>query len=414
MSDNLSAAFQASSGPSRGRALKRIADAGIAGVLSGVLRDASVGQLHVTLPSGRTIVVGNAGTSETSLVVANYAPFWKVASRGLLGVADAYISGDIETSDLHALFRFFLDNEQAVTARLPLIMRGSAKDAKYHSARANTREGSQRNIAEHYDLGNEFYRLWLDSGMSYSSGIYRRPDVTLENAQAEKHARIVEALELQPHHDVLEIGCGWGALLEELAARAARTTAITISEQQFSATRDRLAMSPNAERASVRFQDYRDVTGSFDRIASIEMIEAVGEDNWPSYFGTIANRLKPGGIAVLQAITLDPRYFDDYRVKPDFIQRYIFPGGMLPTVDLMREHAGRAGLELHEVETFGSSYALTLAEWRRRFDEAWPRVEALGFDERFRRMWSYYLTYCEVGFQAGTIDVGLYRLSKPV
>ena len=209
---------------------------------------------------------------------------------------------------------------------------------------------------------------------------------------------------------MLEIGCGWGALAEEIAARDAHVTAITISQQQHRAATARLASSKHADRADIVFQDYRDTSGSFDRIVSIEMIE--GEDDWPTYFGTIHERLKPGGLAVIQAITIREDLFEDYRRRPDFIQRYIFPGGMLPTIPLMRAEAQRVGLEFCELERFGASYALTVAEWRRRFVEAWPRIEALGFDERFRRMWDYYLTYCEVGFQCGPIDVGLYRMRK--
>ena len=248
--------------------------------------------------------------------------------------------------------------------------------------------------------------------MSYSSGIYASPGMSLEQAQAAKQARIIEALELEPGHDVLEIGCGWGALAEEIAARDAHVTAITISEQQHRVASQRLAVSRYADRVNVVFQDYRDTSGSFDRIVSIEMIEAVGEDGWATYFRTIHDRLKPGGLAVIQAITIHEDLFEDYRRRPDFIQRYIFPGGMLPTVPLMRAEAQRVGLEFCEIERFGASYALTVAEWRRRFVDAWPRIEALGFDERFRRMWDYYLTYCDVGFQRGTIDVGLYRIRK--
>ncbi len=235
----------------------------------------------------------------------------------------------------------------------------------------------------------------------------------LEQAQQEKLARVIGALELQRGQRLLEIGCGWGALAETAARAGAKVEAITISRQQLSAATARIAEAGLAQDVDIRFEDYRDTAGTFDRVVSIEMIEAVGEDNWPRYFATISQRLVPGGVAVVQAITIRERAFETYRRNPDFIQRYIFPGGMLPTLELMRQRAEEAGLELEIVERFGSSYARTLGEWRSRFEMAWPRIAALGFDERFRRMWLYYLIYCKVGFERGMIDVGLYRLRKP-
>jgi cyclopropane-fatty-acyl-phospholipid synthase len=398
---------------STGRGMRRLVDAALLEGLGLVMRDARRGHLHLTLPSGRSAVIGRGSGAKASLALTSYALVWKAMRRGLVGFGDAYVSGDIETENLNEMFRFLLENQQAITARLPRLMRSAPRDVAYHAARRNTRSGSRHNIAAHYDLGNDFYRHWLDAGMSYSSGIYARPDLPLEEAQAAKHSRIIEMLDLRPEYKVLEIGCGWGALAEAIAKHAATIDAITISKEQLEATRERLAHFIADGSASVRFEDYRDTIGSFDRIVSIEMIEAVGEDNWPTYFSTIQERLKPGGAAVIQAITIRDDLYDDYRRNPDFIQRYIFPGGMLPTASLIRKHAERAGLELVEVERFGASYALTVAEWRRRFAEAWPNIAALGFDERFRRMWIYYLTYCEAGFRHGTIDVGLYRLAKP-
>ena len=315
--------------------------------------------------------------------------------------------------DLKALFEFYLANEAAITRAMPHVNDTRSADRSHHLSRANTRAGSRRNIADHYDLGNAFYSLWLDPSMLYSSGIYRDADDTLEAAQAEKLARILESLELSGGETLLEIGCGWGALATAAAQANARVTAITISAEQLAGARSRIAEAGVADRAEVRFEDYRDTTGTFDRLVSIEMIEAVGEENWPLFFGTVSNRLKPGGSAVIQAITIHEDAFARYRENPDFIQRYIFPGGMLPTVELMTERAGDARLAFETVERFGMSYALTLAEWRRRFEAAWPEIAKLGFDERFRRMWRYYLVYCEIGFERGLIDVGLYRLRKP-
>jgi cyclopropane-fatty-acyl-phospholipid synthase len=398
---------------SPGRGLRRLVDAALLAALAPALRDAARGRLHLTLPSGRSAVIGGDGGVRASLVLTDYGLLWQAARRGLVGFGDAYVSRNVESDDLNAVFRFFLENQPAIVARLPRLMRSAPRDVSYHASRRNTRTGSKRNIAAHYDLGNEFYRQWLDADMSYSSALYTAADQTLEEAQSAKHARIIDALDLSPQHKVLEIGCGWGALARAIAGHVAHVDAITISGEQLEAARDRLEPLISAGRASVRFEDYRDTTGSYDRIVSVEMIEAVGEDNWPTYFQTISDRLTPGGSAIVQGITIRDDLYDEYRSNPDFIQRYIFPGGMLPTVPLMRQHAGEAGLELVEIERFGASYALTLAEWRSRFIASWPRIEALGFDDRFRRMWLYYLTYCQAGFQHGTIDVGLYRLAKP-
>ena len=373
------------------------------------------GRLTLELPSGCTGVIGGAGASgiEASLKIVNYAALWDVLRRGLIGFAESYLAGRLTTPSLNDIFDLYLDNEATLSSALPALERASRLDRRYHRKRDNTRRGSRRNIAAHYDLGNEFYRLWFYRDMSYSSAIFTQPDMGLEAAQAEKHRRIVDELRVGAGDTVLEIGCGWGSIAEAVARRGADVTAITISEEQYAAATDRLAKAALSDRARVMFQDYRDTVGSFDRIVSIEMIEAVGENHWPAYFGTLADRLKPGGSAVIQAITLRDDLMPIYRSRPDFIQRYVFPGGMLPSVPLMQQHAESAGLTFGEIERFGASYALTLAEWRHRFHRAWPRIEALGFDARFRRLWDYYLCYCEVGFQRGLIDVGLYRFSKP-
>jgi cyclopropane-fatty-acyl-phospholipid synthase len=278
-----------------------------------------------------------------------------------------------------------------------------------HRLRENTKRGSRRNIAAHYDLGNAFYQQWLDRGMNYSSAIYRDGD-TLEDAQAAKVGRIAELLDLRGNERVLEVGCGWGAVAERLLQeRAAQYVGLTLSREQLAFARERLA--DKGERADVRLQDYRDVTGTFDRIASIEMFEAVGERYWPVYFDKIRALLAEGGAAVLQIITIDEKRFDTYRKTPDFIQRYIFPGGVLPTAAIIEREIRRAGLRLVHNEAFGQSYALTLREWRNRFLRSWPKIETLGFDQQFRRMWEYYLAYCEVGFRFGSIDVRLIKLA---
>ena len=392
----------------------RVVDGALIRLLGSALGQSPAGRLHLITPSGRGAVIGPVDRDVAAkIVLKSYRALSQILRRGALGFADAYITGDIETDSLPGLFDYYMDNEQAVAAAVPQLLRTGWMDQIFHRKRANTRKGSRRNIAAHYDLGNEFYRLWLDSGLTYSSAIYASPNVSLEVAQTEKYNRIIAALELQSNHNVLEIGCGWGGFVELAVQRAATVTGITISKQQFEEATSRATRTGLTDRARFRLEDYRDTVGSFDRIASIEMIEAVGEENWSTYFGSIADRLKPGGKAVIQAITIREDLYEGYRRNPDFIQRYIFPGGMLPTKESMRHEAETAGLEFETLETFAASYALTLFEWRRRFDEAWPRIVALGFDERFRRLWHYYLTYCQVGFERGSIDVGLYRLAKP-
>lgn len=386
------------------------------GAIVGVLKEAlasGAGRLHVKLPSGAAAAIGPPGAPcAASLAFKSYGAIWQMLRGGSLGFAEAYMSGEIEIDDLKALFEFYIANERSLTARLPALAVSRRRDRISHRARRNTLAGSRRNIAAHYDLGNEFYGLWLDATMSYSSAIYAEPDMSLEEAQRTKIERILSTLELRRDDRLLEIGCGWGALAEAAANAGARVDAITISGHQLAAARERIAAAGLDECVEIRFEDYRQTTKTYDRLVSIEMIEAVGEDNWPRYFATIADRLAPGGVGVVQAITIRESAFEDYRRNPDFIQRYIFPGGMLPTVELMRRRAAEAGLAFEIVERFGASYARTLSEWRSRFEAAWPRIAGLGFDERFRRMWLYYLIYCEVGFEQGMIDVGLYRLRK--
>jgi cyclopropane-fatty-acyl-phospholipid synthase len=274
----------------------------------------------------------------------------------------------------------------------------------------NTKIGSRRNIAFHYDLGNDFYGQWLDRSMTYSSAFYETPGAALELAQQVKQDRIIEALELHGGEQVLEIGCGWGALAAQLARHGAKVIGLTLSARQLAYARDRIGAEGLADRVELRLQDYRDSDGCFDRIVSIEMLEAVGEQYWPAYFTTLRHRLRAGGKAVLQAITISEERFDSYRKGADFIQRYIFPGGTLPTRTILAEQAAQAGLLLDSVTCFGDSYALTLAEWRRRFLNSWPAIETLGFRPSFRRLWEYYLSYCEAGFRMKVLDVGLYSL----
>lgn len=375
------------------------------------------GKLTISLPGGRTIVCASTISGPQARVeVKRWRGVRRMLLGGNVGFAQAFIDGDCECADLNELFAWVLANDR-VWGRFgsgSALLRWAGR--QYHRTRANTPRGSKRNIAAHYDLGNAFYEAWLDAGMNYSSGMFGNDTAqTLEAAQAAKLDRVVDLLNISGGERVLEIGCGWGALAERLAqGPAAHLTAVTLSRRQLEYARARLVNDPNSGRVDIHLQDYRDIGGTYDRIVSIEMLEAVGRRYWPVYFDTLRHRLAPGGIAVLQVITIRPDRFEAYIREPDFIQRYIFPGGMLPTVPILQEQITGAGLALTSMETFGACYARTLAAWQDRFQAAWPRLSQMGFDERFYRMWTYYLSYCEAGFAAGELDVGLYRIERPL
>jgi len=283
-----------------------------------------------------------------------------------------------------------------------------------HWLRRNTTAGSRRNIAAHYDLGNEFFALFLDETMAYSCAVFPHRESTLHEASSAKFDRICQKLALDAGDHLLEIGTGWGGFAVHAARNyGCRVTTTTISQKQYDYTRRLVAETGLAERVTVLREDYRNLVGTYDKLVSIEMIEAVGEDNWPSYFQTVHDRLKPGGTAAIQAITINEADFEGYKSGPDFIQRYIFPGGMLLTKTVMQEFGDKYNLVLENVETFRLSYARTLKLWRERFLERWPMIAPLGYDEEFRRKWVYYLSYCEAGFTEGSIDVGIYQYRKP-
>ncbi len=384
-------------------------------LLARALGRIAAGTLTVTLPGGaRVRHVGAEPGPEAVLVLHRWRALRRLATGGDIGFAEAYIDQDWSSPDPVAL----LDLAARNMARIPGASGGPWPVRLWHRLRhlthANSRAGSRRNIMAHYDLGNDFYAQWLDPGMSYSSGIYTDPAVDpvagLEAAQTEKQDRVLALLDLGPGQHALEIGCGWGGLAERIAAAGARVTGLTLSPAQLHYATARLAQAGLASRADLRLQDYRDVDGRFDRIVSVEMIEAVGERYWPLYFETLRARLAPRGVAVLQAITIADAWFEDYRRGTDFIQHAIFPGGMLPSPGTIAALAQRHGLTVRARQSFGDSYALTLAAWRARFHTAWPAIAAMGFPPRFRRLWDYYLAYCEAGFRAGRVDVGLWRL----
>ena len=369
------------------------------------------GQITMVTPDGARI--DHTGTRPGSVgvvVIHRWRALYRLLAGGDIGFAKAYIDGDWSSPDLAALIALVAQNIatfEAVIGGMPAVRLLSRLR---HRRRGNTKAGSRRNIEFHYDLGNDFYRLWLDESMTYSAACAVPPGTSLEAAQQAKLARIVGLLDVAPGHRVLEIGCGWGALAARIAQGGAHVTGLTLSSEQRNFAQHLLHRQGLAESVDIRLEDYRDTTGQFDAIVSIEMLEAVGEAYWPTYFERLRARLKPGGKAVLQVITMHEDRYEAYRRDTDFIQHFVFPGGMLPTPGIIAEQARKAGLALLGTETFADGYADTLAHWRQRFTAAWPAIAALGFDERFRRMWHYYLSYCEAGFRTRATDVGFYVL----
>ncbi|MFK0166638.1 class I SAM-dependent methyltransferase [Rhizobium sp. NPDC090279] len=377
-----------------------------------LLRNVRHGHLKIILPSGAVIEkYGVEPGPQAVIVMRRWRMLRRLVISGDIGFAESYLDEDWTTPDLTAVIRFAAKNTKALAPTVEGSPLMRLFNRVKHLLNANTKHGSRRNIEAHYDLGNEFYKEWLDPSMLYSSGIFDDSTRTLEAAQEKKLGRILERLDLDGSESVLEIGCGWGALAVFLAGRAkAKVTGVTLSPSQLAWAKEAVAGAGKSDQIDLRLQDYRDLTGQFDRIVSIEMFEAVGEAYWSSYFATLRRCLRPGGRVVLQVISIEEERFKSYRRGSDFIQKYIFPGGFLPSDSALSAAALKAGFVLTAREHFGTSYARTLADWRMRFHAHWPAIAALGFDERFRRLWHYYLCYCEAGFEEGSIDVGLYTL----
>ncbi len=364
------------------------------------------GLLSMRLPDGRVLEFGDGAGTAATIVIKDVAFARRVLVTGDIGFAEGFVDGLWDTPDLGALLTLLCDNGD----RIARFMKGNAIGRTLgrilQAGRANTRAGSRRNILAHYDLGNAFYGEWLDPSMTYSAARFTAPAQSLADAQAEKYREMARLIDLKPGEHVLEIGCGWGGFAE-IAARefGARVTALTISDAQYSYAGARLQHAGLADRIDLRRQDYRDVDGQFDKIVSIEMFEAVGEAYWPAFFKQIAARLKPGGIAGVQIITVRDDLFDSYRSRVDFIQRCVFPGGMLPSMQALRRETARAGLHITRQSHAGEDYHRTLCLWAERFRQNWPAIRAQGFDERFARFWQFYLAYCAAGFATKRTDL---------
>lgn len=379
-----------------------------------MLLRAKKGQIRFRLPNDRLLVFNHGIEGpRAEVIVHNYDFARRAMAGGDIGFAESYMDGEWSTPDLTSVLRYFAVNFEAAGQ---LAVGGKlvrALNKVRHAFNRNSKTGSRRNIEAHYDLGNEFYASWLDSSMTYSSAIYGEDEITLEQAQHNKYARIADSLRLKPDQHVLEIGCGWGGFAEHVAKHnQARVTCLTISPSQRNYALERMQKAGLSERVEIRLEDYRDHQGQYDGVASIEMFEAVGESYWPSYFNKVHDCLKPDASAALQIITIADDIFESYRKRADFIQRYIFPGGMLPSEAALRQQCARAGLALKDTFYFRQDYAETLRKWAQKFDAQWPRIQSYGFDERFRRLWMFYLSYCEAGFIQGRIDVGQFELSR--
>ena len=370
------------------------------------------GTLLMRLPDGseHTLVGRDTPTPQAQIEIHQYRALSRLLLHGDLGFAEAYLAGEWSSNNLSELFAFGLANED-ITTGADATWSGTRFIARLrHLLNTNSRRQAKKNIAYHYDLGNDFYQQWLDPSMTYSAALFAGepddPAGDLAAAQHNKYTRLARTLEVSENDEILEIGCGWGGFMQHVIEHSnANITGVSISREQCAYASERLARIDSQRRARVLFKDYRDLTGQYDRIASIEMFEAVGEKYWSTYTNKLKQLLKPGGVAALQIITIAEDRFEHYRNATDFIQRYIFPGGMLPTRAILPQLMRESGLKVTDEFRFGSHYAATLRCWRDRFDAAWPTISALGFDERFRRMWHYYLAYCEVGFDNGALDV---------
>jgi cyclopropane-fatty-acyl-phospholipid synthase len=385
--------------------------------VSSLLGRLSVGQLDVQWPDGTMQRFGSTerGGPHGAIRLRN----WNVCSAALrsgdIGFAESFIAGDWHTPDLAALLRVFVANRSAIEDVFYGSWWGALLYRIKHLANRNSRRGSKKNIHAHYDLGNSFYRLWLDETMNYSSAWFDGDCAReLPDAQRAKVMRALDECGLQPGQRLLEIGCGWGAVAEAAAReRGAQVVGVTLSSEQLAWARERMAAAGVAERADLRLQDYRDIADApFDAIASIEMFEAVGREYWPGFFATLRDKLKPGGRACIQTITIRDDLFERYVSGTDFIQQYIFPGGLLPSPGEFRKAACGAGLEVCNEIAFGADYAETLRRWRERFLSEEARVRRIGFDTRFMRTWEFYLAYCEAAFAEGNTDVMQFTLRR--
>ncbi len=385
--------------------------------LLSLLSQLSSGHLKMVLPDGNIREFGNKSDAlHAELQILDWSVFKQVLSHGDIGFAESYIRGEWNTPDLKAILELAIRNRTILEKAIYGSWYGSILYRIKHWLRDNSKTGSRKNIHAHYDLGNAFYTLWLDPTMSYSSAWFSEGEKqSLADAQRAKVSRILQSLDTKPGDHILEIGCGWGGVMEEALRSNTAITGLTLSTEQKAFAEDRLkkvqSQVEHSKPFEVRLQDYRDCQEQFEGIASVEMFEAVGEKHWPEYFQTIAKCLKPGGKACIQTIVIAEELFERYRHNTDFIQQYVFPGGMLPSRTSFKESAAKAGLQIEGEFAFGADYAKTLCLWRDNFNQKLDEVHSLGFDEAFIRLWNFYLMYCAAGFEERNIDVVQFTLS---
>ena len=374
-----------------------------------------VGRLDFHLPDGRVFRAEGARPGPVAeLHVHNPDTFARLIREGDLGFCDAYLESWWSSPDLQAFLDLLHAGNDELYDGFPGMGLVRAYEKLRHWMNSNTRRQAKKNISYHYDLGNDFYGKWLDDTMTYSSALFRSGQESLEAAQTAKYASMVDQMGVRPGDHVLEIGCGWGGFAEYAAKeRGLRVTGLTISREQLNYARERIEKAGLSDLVELKLQDYRDERGHYDGIASIEMFEAVGEKYWPVYFNAVRERLRPGRSATLQIITIQDRRWEIYRNGVDFIQKYIFPGGMLPSPSALRAEVEKAGLQVMKSIEFGPSYSLTLRRWHETFNRKWDEIADMGFDDRFRRMWNFYLTSCASTFDSGNCDVTQITVKRP-
>ncbi len=379
-----------------------------------MLANLNTGHLQIITPDHEHVVFGDAHHSPcATLQIIDWRACSRILRAGDIGFAESYEAGWVDSPDLVALLRLAIQNERALDKAL---FGGKISKLWYrikHVLRPNTRSGSSRNIHAHYDIGNDFYRLWLDQSWTYSSAVFHGDySIDLQEAQSRKYQRIIDVLGLKAGDSVLEIGCGWGGFAEHAALLGIAVHGVTISPSQLQIAQQRIQTRGLDHLVKLEICDYRDMQGSYDAIVSIEMFEAVGEKFWPGYFAAVHQRLKAGGRAMIQTITIDESRFERYRSSTDFIQQYIFPGGMLPSPLRFRQQAEKLGFEIADQYAFGKDYAETLRRWNASFEEQHEPISAQGFGAKFQRIWQLYFAYCEAGFDEGSTDVMQFMLVK--
>ena len=385
--------------------------------VAAMLDNLRVGRLRLVRPDGRWRDFGDPDAELTAeLRVHDWRFFRRLVTGASVGVGESYMDGDWDTDDLVSLFRILVANRRALRALTPAALLNIAGDVLAHQLRANRLGQSRRNIAAHYDLSNALYRLFLDDTMTYSAALFEHPGQSLEDAQRAKYRALADRIHLDASCHVLEIGCGWGGFaIFAATTHGCRVTGITLSEEQAALARQRVVEAGVEDLVEIRLVDYREVEGQYDRVVSIEMLEAVGHRYLGTYFAQVDRLLAPDGLAAVQVITIPEQRYDSYRRRPDFIQRYIFPGGHLPSLEAMCQAMGEhAQLYVEQVDNIGIHYAETLRRWRETFLANVDEVRALGFDDRFVRMWEFYLAYCEAAFLARYISDLQLVLTRPM